>query len=182
VHGAAGGLGTLALQMLSIWGANTTAIAKASALDACRRAGAASVVDAATQPFSDLGHSFDATLNFATWDDDLALIGCLKEGALGHATTVHPMLGILDELGWIKGGLKLLGEKRRHRAALPKGTKNYGWVAFRPNKQALSDLGELVERNVLALPIGLRVPLARAGEAFDHVRSRRAGRAVILPN
>lgn len=182
MHGATGGLGTLALQMLSIWGASTTAIARASGFDACRQAGAVSVVDAATQPFSDLGHSFDATLNFATWEDDLALIGCLKEGALGHATTVHPMLGSLDEHGWIVGGLKLLGEKRRHSAALPNGTKNYAWVAFRPNKQALSDLGELAERNVLNLPIGLRVPLAQAGEAFDHVRRRRGGRAVILPN
>jgi NADPH:quinone reductase-like Zn-dependent oxidoreductase len=40
VHGAAGGLGTLALQMLSGWGAHVTAIAKPPAIEACRLPGA----------------------------------------------------------------------------------------------------------------------------------------------
>jgi reticulon-4-interacting protein 1, mitochondrial len=106
VHGAAGGLGTLALQMLSAWGASVTAIAKPVAFDTCRRSGAVSFVDAATKPFSSLARSFDATLNFATWGDDFALLGCLAEGALGHATTVHPMLQNFDEYGWADGRLE----------------------------------------------------------------------------
>ena len=45
VHGAAGGLGTLASQTLSEWGARVTAIAKASDLPACLEAGAAKAVE-----------------------------------------------------------------------------------------------------------------------------------------
>ena len=45
VHGAAGGLGTLALQMLSAWGAKITAIARPPTLAGCLQAGAAEVVD-----------------------------------------------------------------------------------------------------------------------------------------
>ena len=45
VHGASGGLGTLALQTLSAWGARVTAIAKVSDFSACREAGAVEVVD-----------------------------------------------------------------------------------------------------------------------------------------
>ena len=123
VHGAAGGLGTLALQMLSAWGANITAIARPATWAECLRAGATEIVDADKQPFASLGRTFDATLNFATWDDDLALVRCLRDGALGHATTVHPMLGNLDRYGWVRGGLKSFSEKKSHRAALPKGTK-----------------------------------------------------------
>ena len=78
VHGAAGGLGTLALQMLSGWGAKITAIARPPMLAGCLQAGAAEVVDGSKAPFSSLGRVFDATLNFATWDDDVALIGCLR--------------------------------------------------------------------------------------------------------
>ena len=37
VHGAAGGLGTLALQMLSGWGAKITAIARPATMAACCR-------------------------------------------------------------------------------------------------------------------------------------------------
>ena len=181
VHGAAGGLGTLALQMLSAWGASVTAIAKPAGFDACRRSGAISFVDAATKSFSGLARSFDAMLNFATWDGDLALVGCLADGALGHATTAHPMLRNFDEHGWLIGALKVLAEKRRHRAALPNRTENYAWTTFRPDKHALSDLEELVEKTVLNLPIGLRVPLTEAGNAFEHVRNGRPGRALILP-
>ena len=181
VHGAAGGLGTLALQMLSAWGASVTAIAKPVAFDTCRRSGAVSFVDATTKPFSSLARSFDATLNFATWDDDFALLGCLAEGALGHATTVHPMLQNFDEYGWLMGALKVIRDKRCDRAALSRRTENYAWTTFRPDKHALSDLQELVEKAVLNLPIGLRVPLAEAGNAFEHVRNGRPGRALILP-
>jgi NADPH:quinone reductase-like Zn-dependent oxidoreductase len=180
VHGAAGGLGTLALQMLSAWGASVTAIARPAAFDACRRSGAVSFIDVAMRPFSSLARSFDATLNFATWDDDVALVCCLADGALGHATTVHPMLRHFDERGWLMGALQVLRDKRRHRAALPKRTENYAWTTFRPDKHALSDLEELVEKTVLNLPIGLHIPLTEAGKSFEHVRNGRRGRALIL--
>ena len=134
VHGAAGGLGTLALQMLSAWGASVTAIARPTAFDACRRSGAVSFIDVATRPFFGLARSFDATLNFATWDDDFALLGCLADGALGHATTVHPMLRHFDERGWLMGALQVLRDKRRHRAGLPKKTENYAWTTLSPQQ------------------------------------------------
>jgi len=181
VHGAAGGLGTLALQMLSAWDANITAIARPERLAGCLHAGATEVLDGNKQPFASLGRTFDATLNFATWDDDLALMRCLREGALGHATTVHPMLGNLDRYGWVRGGLKSFSEKKSHRAALPKGTRNYTWTLFRPDAAALADLAQLVEHQRLSLPIGVRKPLTQADEAFDHVRKGRPGRALLTP-
>lgn len=181
VHGAAGGLGTLATQMLSAWGAEVTAIAWPSSFEVCRDAGAAKVVDCTDKPFASLDRSFDASLNFATWDEDLALLGCLREGALGHATTVHPMLSNIDRLGWLRGALKTFSEKRAIRSALPKGARNYAWTLFRPDQAALSDLNHLVEQNRVSLRIGLRKPLAEAAEAFDHVRKGQPGRALLLP-
>ena len=181
VHGAAGGLGTLALQMLSAWGAKITAIARPPMHVACLQAGAAEVVDGSEESFRSLGRTFDATLNFATWDDDAALIGCLRDGALGHATTVHPLLGNFDNYGWVRGAWRTFSEKRSHRALLPKGTTNYAWTLFRPDVAALSDLHHLVEQGRLSLPIALRKPLEQADEAFDHVRKGRPGRALLTP-
>jgi len=181
VHGAAGGLGTLALQMLSAWGAKVTAIALPSALEACREAGAADVLDGTREPFSRLDATFDATLNFATWDDDLALVRCLRDGACGHATTVHPLLGNLDKYGWVPGALHSLSQKKSHRAGLPKGTRNYAWTLFRPNREALSELAQLVAQQRLSLPIGTRRPLREAAEAFEYVRKGRLGRALLTP-
>jgi NADPH:quinone reductase-like Zn-dependent oxidoreductase len=181
VHGAAGGLGTLALQLLSAWGADITAIARPSTIAECMQAGAAEVLDGSKQPFASLDRRFDATLNFATWDDDLALIRCLRDGALGHATTVHPMLENLDRFGWVGGALRSFSEKKAYRAALPKGTKNYAWTLFRADAAALADLAQLVEHQRLSLPIGVRKPLTQADEAFDHVRKGRPGRALLTP-
>jgi reticulon-4-interacting protein 1, mitochondrial len=182
VHGAGGGLGILALQALSKWGATVTAMTWPSAFAACLKAGAVETVDATARPFSMLSRSFDATLNFATWDDDLALLGCLREGALGHATTVHPLLRNFDDLGRLAGALKTLQQRKRGRAALPAGARNYAWTVFRPDKNALAELDRLVGQEGLSLPIGLRAPLAQAGEAFDHVKNGRPGRALILPS
>jgi reticulon-4-interacting protein 1, mitochondrial len=181
VHGAAGGLGTLALQTLSAWGAKITAIARPPCMAGCLQAGAAEVLDGTKLPFASLGRTFDATLNFATWDDDLALIRCLRNGAIGHATTVHPMLGNLDSYGWVRGALKSFAEKKSHRAALPKGTRNYAWTLFRPEAVALSDLAQLVEQQRLSLPIAIRKPLDQAEEAFEHSRKGRPGRALLAP-
>jgi len=179
VHGAAGGLGTLALQMLSAWGARVTAITWPSSSAACLDAGAAEVVDCTNSPFAALTRTFDATLNFASWEDDLSLVACLRQGALGHATTVHPMLRNFDELGWLHGALKTFSEKKRRGNALPNGTKHYAWTLFRPEGAALSELEELVRLGHVNLPIGLRKPFEEAAEALDHVRAGRAGRAIL---
>lgn len=182
VLGAAGGLGTLALQMLSTWGATVAAIARPQDFPACREAGARVLIDSTDKPFASLSRTFDATLNFASWELDRLLLGCLHDGAFGHATTVHPLLGNFDELGWVRGALKTMSDKRGHRAALPKRVQNYHWTIFKPEAAALAELGKLVEQRRIYLPIGLRVPLTDAAQAFDYVRAGRRGRALIVPD
>ena len=77
--------------------------------------------------------------------------------------------------------LRSFSEKKNHRAALPKGTRNYAWTLFRPDGQALSELAQLVAQRRLSLPIGICKPLGEAAEAFDHVRKGRPGRALLIP-
>jgi reticulon-4-interacting protein 1, mitochondrial len=181
VQGAAGGLGRLALQTLSAWGARVSAVAKASDLQACLEAGAEQAFDRAGNPFAALARTFDATFNFATWDDERALLGCLREGAMGHATTVHPLIQNLDEQGWIGGAYRNIIDKTKMSASLPNGTRRYVWVLFRPETEALSEMGRLVEERRLSLPIGIRAPLQMAADAFKHTRRRLPGRALIVP-
>jgi len=87
------------------------------------------------------------------------------------------MLGNLDRYEWARGGLKSFS----HRAALPKGTRNYAWTLFRPDAAALSELAQLVEQRQLNLPVALHKRLREADEAFDHVRKGRQGRALLTP-
>jgi reticulon-4-interacting protein 1, mitochondrial len=181
VHGAAGGLGTLALQLLSCWGAKLTAIAAPEAAAACRQAGAGEVIDRTRQPLGALERRFDATLNFASWEDDQTLVAALRDGALGHATAVHPLLGTIDRMGLVRGVPSCIAEKRRHAAALPRGTHRYAWTVFRPDPRALAELRRQIEAGTIRLPVGCAVPLERADEAFEHVRARQPGRALLLP-
>jgi len=66
-------------------------------------------------------------------------------------------------------------------ASLPNGTRRYVWVLFRPETEALSEMGRLVEERRLSLPIGIRAPLQMAADAFNHTRRRLPGRALIVP-
>ncbi|MGA9846753.1 MAG: hypothetical protein WBQ45_03830, partial [Roseiarcus sp.] len=66
-------------------------------------------------------------------------------------------------------------------AALPGRTRNYAWVLFRPEREALSEMARLVELGRLSLPIGIRASLRDAPKAFDHVRSHAPGRALLIP-
>jgi hypothetical protein len=68
---------------------------------------------------------------FAAWRDDLAPVGALREGALGHATTVHPLLAVFDELVWVRGVLKTLSDKRRHRTGLKNARAIHGLFSSR---------------------------------------------------
>jgi reticulon-4-interacting protein 1, mitochondrial len=100
---------------------------------------------------------------------------------MGHATTVHPLVRNFDELGWVGGAWRTMLDKREKRAALPKGTHAYVWVLFRPETEALSEMARLAELGKLNLPIRIRAPFGEARDAFDHMRRRLPGRALIVP-
>jgi len=181
VHGASGGLGQLAIALLTHWGAAVTAICSTANVELCRNLGASTVWDRKHAPLAELPQAYDAGLNFGAWPDEETLIGRLKHGALGHATVVHPLLANFDNLGWIAGAWRTRQEMRRCTAlAAAKGAR-YGWVAFKPEGEALDALQHLLRQGILALPVGISVPLADARQAFDHVALQRPGRAVLLP-
>ncbi|MEY4756645.1 MAG: hypothetical protein RJA34_1543 [Pseudomonadota bacterium] len=183
VHGASGGLGQMAIQLLGQWGAQVTAVCSTSHVQACINLGAAAVWDRTRQPLSALPAHHDASFNFAHWPDEAALISRLRPGALGHATTVHPLLGSFDEHGWWRGGWQAWrawsAMRQQCVAAGGPGTR-YAWTIFQPDGAALDALvAWLHERPGQPLPIGVQVPLSQADQAFAHVAAQGPGRAVI---
>ena len=126
---------------------------------------------------------FDVVLNFGSWDDDAALASRLGTRAMGHATTVHPLLGNFDRLAWLRGACASRREWNKVRAVLAARAPHarYAWTVFKPDRDALAALAEGVRARRIALPIGVAVPLDNAIAAFDHVSAGTPGRAVILP-
>ena len=135
------------------------------------------------QAIGALPADFDAGLNFPSWEDDLALASRLGADALGHATTVHPLLGHFDRLGWLRGALASHRDAKAVRSVVRKRAPRarYAWTIFKPDAEALAALGAGVRERRLSLPVALRVGFEQAAAAFAHVAAGGAGRAVLQP-
>lgn len=181
VHGASGGLGLLALQVLAGWGAHTTAVCSAPMMALCRSNGASDTFDRSHHAVQDLPSTFDVILNFATWNDELVLADKLAPQALGMASTTHPLLGTLDRLGLLRGVPQLLKERGALRQVVQRRSPHaaYQWTIFRPDAEALAALGALAMQRKVHLPIGITCPIDNAIPAFAHVAQQGRGRAVL---
>jgi NADPH:quinone reductase-like Zn-dependent oxidoreductase len=185
VHGACGGLGQLALQLLGRWGARITAICAPGNRERCLAVGAEVAIERSPDCIHSLPAFFDAVLNFAAWDHDVTLASRLRSSARGHATTVHPLLANMDQFGWLRGAVR----SRRDWASVRRAVvahaphASYTWTIFQPQRSALEMLAAgLQAADRFQLPIGVDLPFDRAGEAFHHVSSGRPGRAVLRPS
>ncbi|MCE4535690.1 alcohol dehydrogenase catalytic domain-containing protein [Pelomonas sp. P7] len=183
VLGAAGALGRLSLQLLSSWGCSVTAVASAGSAAECQALGASMALERGPAVLGQLPDDFDVALNFASWDEDIALASRLGTTALGQATTVHPLLGHFDRLGWLKGALACQHDKQQVQAVVRQRcpTARYAWTIFKPDAQALDELATRVAATRISLPVGLCTGLEQADSAFAHVAAGRPGRAVLIP-
>jgi reticulon-4-interacting protein 1, mitochondrial len=179
IYGATGLVGMLAIRILHRWGAHVVAAGRAN-VERSLALGATEVIDLTRVAFSDLPCVFDATLNFATWADDAMLVQKLAPRATGHATTVHPMLDLVDTRGWVGGAIAIARTRRRSGASVPAHAR-YAWTLFKHDPKALAWLRELIEDDQIPSlekePFGLE----QAGAAIaDAPHSGK--RAVILPH
>jgi len=179
VHGAGGGLGRLALQTLVGRGAHVTAICSTRDVEACQSLGAVKICDRTKQSVRDLPRDFEVSLNFGAFEDEEALIGRLRDGAAGHATTVHPLLANFDADGWIGGARASWRDFSRRRALARAKGAAYRWTVFAPRPEALDELDALLRAKALSLPVGTLQPASDAAVAFQHVAHRKDGRAIL---
>jgi hypothetical protein len=103
----------------------------------------------------------------------------LAADALGHATTVHPLLGNFDRLGLLRGGLANMREKGQMRKLVPHGA-HYTWTVFAPDSRALEQLASHAGIYADLAPYK-EFALADAVLAHRHVAQRQPERAVLLP-
>lgn len=181
VHGASGGLGQLALQVLASWRASVTAICSTANIDLCRNFGATSVWDRSRDCLEELPDYFDACLNFGAWEDEEILLRRLRQGALGYATTVHPLLSNVDRRGLLLGAWRSRQDWRRMQSLAAAKGAHYRWIIFQPDGNALDMLHQFLTSGALTLSVGVSVPFSDAALAFEHAARQKRGRAILLP-
>jgi NADPH:quinone reductase-like Zn-dependent oxidoreductase len=159
VHGGAGGVGAMTVQLAAILGARVTATVRSDDHELIRRFGAERVIDVRTEAFDEGDAVYDVVID-TVGDETLdRSFGVLRRG--GRLVTIagNPSESRADEYG-----------------------VTATFFVFTPNRDQLAELGALVEGGRLDVAIAETFPLDRGREAFEsgQRQQRRAGKTVIV--
>ena len=152
IHGAAGGVGTIAVQLARWRGARVTGTASAANLDFVRGLGADEVIDYRAERFEDVVRDVDVVFDTVGGETLERSWGVLKPG--GRLVTVAA------------SGERTTDE--RIRAA---------YFIVEPSRTQLAEIARLVDGGALRPVVGAVFPLAEARQAYQHKPSH--GKVVL---
>jgi NADPH:quinone reductase-like Zn-dependent oxidoreductase len=165
VNGAGGGVGTFAIQIARLYGAETTGVDSAAKLDMLRSLGFDHVLDYAREDFTKTGQQYDLILDVKTNRSVFAYLRALSPG--GTYVTVGGSLVRLAELALLGPFVSII-HKKRIRV-----------VGLRPNKD-LAYMTELVEAGKVRPVVDGRYTLSQAAEAMRYLGEGRHQGKVVL--
>jgi NADPH:quinone reductase-like Zn-dependent oxidoreductase len=170
INGAAGGVGTFAVQIAKSFGANVTGVCSTSNLDMVRSLGADSVVDYTKQDVTKGGQCYDIVLDcvgnhsFSEWRRVLNVKGILVGvGAPADVTVSRLLAGLIGALV---------------RSAFV--SQKIAIFIAKVNQADLSILGELMATGKLTPVIDKRYRLREAREAFRYAAEGHTRGKVII--
>jgi NADPH:quinone reductase-like Zn-dependent oxidoreductase len=165
INGAGGGVGTFAIQLAKLSGAEVTAVDSGIKQDVMRSAGADHLIDYARQDFTRTGERYDLILDLAAHhplsECRRALTSNGRYLIVGGAT-----VRIFQTL--LLGSLLSVSDKRRA-----------GILAHKPNKN-LAEIGELLAAGKIVSLIDREFSLDQTGEAFRYFASGKVRGKVVI--
>jgi len=172
INGAAGGVGTFALQIAKSFGANVTGVCGTSNVDMVRSIGADQVIDYTQEDLTKSGYRYDIVLDcvgnhsFSEWCSVLNPKGILVGvGAPADVTMSRILAGLIGALV----------------RSLFVSQKIAIFIA-RVNQQDLTTVGELMAAGKVTPVIEKRYRLSEAREAFRYLETGHArGKVIIVP-
>jgi len=170
VNGAAGGVGTFAVQIAAALGAEVTGVCSARKVDLVRSIGAAQVIDYASEDFADSSVRYDLILDN---------VGNRKIRDLRRAVTPTGMVlvngggspgHVIGAVGSILGAVVVNLFVRQR-------------IAFVPTRQTRDDLlavSQLVDAGTVRPVIDRTYPLADTAAALRYIEAGHAGGKVVI--
>ena len=157
IHGGAGGIGTIAIQIAKHVGATVATTAKGDGLEVVRALGADEVIDYKTQDFAAVVKNCDAVFDTVGGDDFAKSFAVLKTG--GVAVT---MIAEVDEAKAEERGITAIRQMTN------------------VTTDALGHLRELIEHEVIKPQVGKVFPLSDIQAAFAARESGQVHGKVVL--
>lgn len=144
IHGAAGGVGTYAVQLANWKGAEVIATASTRDQDFLGELGASEVIDYTHERFEEKVKDVDVVLDTVGGETQQRSWGVLRRGGI--------LISIVSPVAAEKAAsLGLRG----------------AFFIVEPNRAQLIQLGDLIDKGTLRVVVGAVLPLARAREAFE---------------
>ena len=177
---AAGGVGSLAVQLVKAWGGYVVASCSTRNLRIVKDLGADEVLDYAQQGYSASLRDFDVAFDTSFDTEDVLLDALKRDGGAVYVSIVSPRLRLIDEHGLTEGlkrGEELLAERTAAQRALGRA---YHWCFARPNGAALTTIAALVDAGKVRPSMDQIFPLERIADAHERSESGLARGRIII--
>ena len=166
INGAAGGVGTFAVQIARHFGAEVTAVCSTHNLEQARSLGAAHVIDYTKEDFTKSGQQYDLILAVNGYHPLSAYKRALKpEGR--YVMAGGTMAQIFQAMLLGSGKAKTTGKKM-------------GGVSAKHSQKDLVTLAELLEAGKIAAVIDKSYPFSQAPEAIRYLGTGHARAKVVI--
>jgi NADPH:quinone reductase-like Zn-dependent oxidoreductase len=170
VNGAAGGIGTFAVQIAKSLGAEVTGVCSTTNVDLVRSIGADHVIDYTREDFTRTGERYDCILDN---------VGNRSLSDLRRALTPAGMLvpngGGFDNR-WFASAGRLVSAMVSFRFA----SQRLGWFVVAPTHEDLVVLKELIEADTVTPVIDRMYPLSATAQAMGRVGEGHARGKVVI--
>lgn len=189
VHGGSGGIGSFAVQLLKYWGAYVATTCRASKVEWVEQLGADRVINYEREDFSEVLSDFDVVLDTVGGDNEAGSLRVLKKRAKGesqpsseshYVSLVTPVLGNIDEFGFVGGGIRsavtLLRKKRQYK----KQGIRFHWALFKSNAGALEEIRQLIESGNIKPTVDRVYALSHIVDAHHYIESGEARGKVVI--
>jgi NADPH:quinone reductase-like Zn-dependent oxidoreductase len=158
IHGAAGGVGSMAVQLAKARGARVFGTASgADHIDLIRKLGCDEAIDYKVTRFEDHVRNVDVVLDPLGADSLRRSLGVLEKGGILVALTQEPPQDLAREKGV--------------RATM---------IGVKPDGRRLAEIAKLIDEGKLRPVVQAVVPLLRVKEALELSRSRHSGGRIVL--
>jgi len=165
INGAGGGVGTFAVQMAKLWGAEVSGVDRAEKLDTLIELGADHVIDYQREDFTKNKKEYDLILDVIA-----------KKPLSDYRNVLKPN-GALVVVG---GSVSLLVKLALKSLFSKNAQKKMGILVHKPNQQDLKRLQELLENQKLRPIVDKSFALEKTQEAFTYYGKNLAKGKVVI--